>query len=142
MRRILLASHGDLAVGIHDTLKMIVGDIPHVYTLTLTRDDKQAMADKARELFSTFLPDDEIVVLTDMLGSSVNNDMVSLLPEYPRMQLLSGMNMPLVLSLATFDESLLSTEDISELIDLAKDGVTHCNPLVFGDLDDGEDDNL
>lgn len=142
MRRILLASHGDLAVGIHDTLKMIVGDIPHVYTLMLARDDKQGIADKARELFSTFSPDDEIVVLTDMLGSSVNNDMVSLLPEYSHMQLLSGMNMPLVLSLVTSDVSPLSSEDISELIYTAKEGVTYCNPLVLENLDGEEDDDL
>lgn len=142
MRHILLASHGGLAAGIYDTLTMIVGDIPHVYVLMLARDDMQSMAQKARDLFSTFLPDDEIVVVTDMLGSSVNNDMVSLLPEYPQMHLLSGMNMPLVLSLVTsFDRTLLA-EDISELLDVARDGVVYCNPLVMQSLDDEEDDIL
>lgn len=142
MLRIVLASHGALADGMYDSLEMIVGEIRNVYVLMLLRDDKTGMAAKARSLFNSFQAHDEIIVVTDMLGSSVNNDMLTLLPEYPQMHLICGMNLPLVLSLVSSDLQLLSEDDIEELIQLSCKSVIDCNSQLIKVAATEDDDVL
>ena len=79
MNQVILASHGNLSVGALDTVHMIVGEIPNVHALTLQREDKESISGKIVELIKTFDKNDHVYVLTDMLGSSVNNSAVELL---------------------------------------------------------------
>ena len=101
MNQIILASHGGLAEGARDTLSMVLGDVPHVHVVSLARDDQDPITDKVKDLISGFDPEDAVYVCTDMLGSSVNNSMVELQQRMKEITVISGMNMPLLLSLAT-----------------------------------------
>ena len=78
MNQIILASHGGLAAGAKDTLEMVLGDVSNVHVVSLARDDKEPITNKVEALIATFNADDTVYVLTDMLGSSVNNNMVEL----------------------------------------------------------------
>ncbi len=78
MNQIILASHGGLAAGAKDTLEMVLGDVSNVHVVSLARDDKEPITNKVDAMIATFNADDTVYVLTDMLGSSVNNSMVEL----------------------------------------------------------------
>ena len=78
MNQIILASHGGLAAGAKDTLEMVLGDVSNVHVVSLARDDKEPITNKVEAMIATFNADDTVYVLTDMLGSSVNNNMVEL----------------------------------------------------------------
>ena len=78
MNQIILASHGGLAAGAKDTLEMVLGDVSNVHVVSLARDDKEPITNKVDAMIATFNADDTVYVLTDMLGSSVNNNMVEL----------------------------------------------------------------
>lgn len=125
MNQVILASHGNLSVGALDTVHMIVGEIPNVHALTLQREDKESISGKIVELIKTFDKNDRVYVLTDMLGSSVNNSAVELLQQQENIVVIAGMNMPLILSLALEGEDL-TLEQRHQLILESRKGIVDC----------------
>ena len=129
MNQIILASHGGLAAGVRDTLVMVLGDVPNVHVISLLRDDREPVTDKAASLVEAFDAEDTIYVCTDMMGSSVNNSMVELMERDERITVISGMNMPLVLTLAMSPVPIQGKELI-DLIQEARAGLDNCRDSV------------
>ncbi|WP_208945388.1 PTS sugar transporter subunit IIA, partial [Enterococcus cecorum] len=73
--------------------------------------------------------DEQIVIATDVLGGSVNNEMIQLHKQYPQIYLISGMNLPVIITLATA-VCPLTTEMIEEAISMGKEGVVFVNHLM------------
>lgn len=126
MNHIILASHGGLASGARDTLSMVLGDVPNVHVVSLARDDKESFADKVQAVTDGIDPENSVYVLTDMLGSSVNNAVVELAARTGRFTAISGMNMPLVLGIATASRPLTSAE-IDQLVNESRQGLRVCS---------------
>ena len=141
MNQIVLASHGGLADGARDTLDMIVGDVSNVHTISLARDDKDQIEDRALALIDSFDPSDAVYVLTDMLGSSVNNQMVSLQAKRPEVTVISGMNLPLILEIALSEEPL-SEAALAEVIEQSRAGIQNIAALMRAAAQQGEEDDL
>lgn len=125
MNQIILASHGGLAAGARDTLEMVLGNVSNVHVVSLARDDKEPITNDVEKLIAGFGPDDTVYVCTDMLGSSVNNSMVELMERNGRVTVISGMNMPLVLSLAISPEPVTGSA-LQTLIEEARRGMRNC----------------
>ncbi|WP_072373988.1 PTS sugar transporter subunit IIA [Thermophilibacter mediterraneus] len=141
MNQIVLASHGGLADGARDTLDMIVGDVSNVHTISLARDDKDQIEDRALALIDSFDPSDAVYVLTDMLGSSVNNQMVSLQAKRPEVTVISGMNLPLILEIALSEEPL-SEAALAEVIEQSRAGIQNIAALMRATAQQEEEDDL
>ena len=130
MNQVILASHGELALGALDTIRMIAGEVPNVNAVILRRDDTEPITGKVEALIDGFADEDDVFVLTDMLGSSVNNAMVELMARRPRVRVVSGMNMPLVLTLVLGDAKVTPSE-LRSVIGEARAGIVDCaNPDV------------
>ena len=82
MNRIILASHGGLSAGMKDTVQMILGEMPNLYALATLRDETEPITAAARRLLDGFAAEDAVYIVTDVMGGSVNNEMLTLLPEY------------------------------------------------------------
>ena len=119
MNRIILASHGGLSAGMKDTVQMILGELPNLYALATLRDETEPITVAARRLLEDFAAEDAVYIVTDVMGGSVNNEMLTLLPEYPAVHLICGMNASLVLTLASNDEAL-TQDELAECIADAK----------------------
>ncbi len=124
MNQIILASHGGLAAGAKDTLEMVLGNVSNVHVVSLARDDKEPIANKVEALVTTFNANDAVYVLTDMLGSSVNNSVVELSQAGKRFTVISGFNIPLALTLATATAPVEGAE-LAALIDEARAGLVN-----------------
>lgn len=122
MNQLILASHGEFALGARDTLSMIIGNVDNIHVITLKRDDKESVTDKACALIASFDPADQVFICTDMLGSSVNNSMVEIYNENPSVTVISGMNMPLILSLA-LESHPIPSSDLQSMIRDARAGL-------------------
>ena len=129
MNQIILASHGGLAAGAKDTLEMVLGDVSNVHVVSLARDDKEPIANKVETMIATFNADDTVYVLTDMLGSSVNNSMVELSRNGAAFTVISGFNIPLALTLAMSPAPVKGAE-LAALINEARTGLTNPNAPV------------
>ena len=129
MNQIILASHGGLAAGAKDTLEMVLGDVSNVHVVSLARDDKEPITNKVDAMIATFNADDTVYVLTDMLGSSVNNSMVELSKNGTKFTVVSGFNIPLALTLAMSPAPIKGAE-LAALINEARTGLTNPNAPV------------
>lgn len=129
MNQIILASHGGLAAGAKDTLEMVLGDVSNVHVVSLARDDKEPITNKVDAMIATFNADDTVYVLTDMLGSSVNNNMVELSKNGTKFTVVSGFNIPLALTLAMSPAPIKGAE-LAALINEARTGLTNPNAPV------------
>lgn len=129
MNQIILASHGGLAAGAKDTLEMVLGDVSNVHVVSLARDDKEPITNMVETMIATFNADDTVYVLTDMLGSSVNNSMVELSRNGAAFTVISGFNIPLALTLAMSPAPVKGAE-LAALINEARTGLTNPNAPV------------
>ncbi|MCC6099743.1 MAG: PTS mannose/fructose/sorbose transporter subunit IIAB [Coriobacteriaceae bacterium] len=125
MNQVILASHGGLAAGALDTVHMIVGDAPNVHAVSLLRDDKEPITSKVERLVSEFDPQDSVYVLTDMLGSSVNNSIVEYQASHPDVTVIAGMNMPMILTL-TLSDKRLDDAAVRDLVAEGRRGIVDC----------------
>ena len=137
--KLLLVSHGTLAKGMKNTLEMITGKLDNLqayeaYT-TSPGDEFIAEIKKTVEDFK----DETVVIVTDVLGGSVNNEMTQLLAEQDNVYLITGMNFPLLITLVTH-EGGVTKEDILAAIEAGKQGVVLVNDLITEGTD--EEDSL
>ena len=129
MNKIILASHGGLSCGMKDTVQMVLGDLPHLYAIATTRDETENVQTAARRLLDSFGPSDHVYILTDVLGGSVNNDMMTLLGDYPELTVICGMNLSLVLTLALAQDPLTPGE-LADLIGQARAQIMNCTEML------------
>ena len=109
------------------------------HALATLRDETEPITVAARRLLDGFAAEDAVYIVTDVMGGSVNNEMLTLLPEYPAVHLICGMNASLVLTLASNDEAL-TQDELAECIADAKAQIIDCNLLLKKAAQDEEDD--
>ncbi len=122
-RQIVLASHGRLAEGLADTYKMIAGETDNdfiVFTLNYGGDTKDFAEELRKQIEDQ--PEREFVILCDIYGASVYSALYPL-KRYANVQLFTGMNLPLLLTLCLEYRTKLTQEDITRLIDQSRQGI-------------------
>ncbi len=98
MRRIVLASHGDLAASMKKTVELIAGPQPDV-TAVCAYDGEQAGAcEPLASLAASLAKGDEMIIVTDILGGSVDTEAARFVGA-PDVHVVTGMSLGLVLAL-------------------------------------------
>lgn len=138
MFRLVLASHGRLAEGMKNSAQIIVGKSIEIFTICAYVDERVTLESQIDELFDSFIESDEIIVITDIFGGSVNNEFVQRLPNR-RFWLVSGMSLPLVIQMAMIDENDSIQEKIKEALETGKEMICFCNPMVENASKEKED---
>lgn len=70
MNQVIIVSHGGLAQGFHDTLKMFV-NADQVLSIGLKNgEDVASFATRVDEMIKDFTADDHIILLADLIGGS------------------------------------------------------------------------
>ncbi|KOF55795.1 PTS fructose transporter subunit IIA [Clostridium sp. DMHC 10] len=129
MTYIILASHGGLAKGMKDTLSMIIGDVSMIEAFSSYRDEHTTIKSEVEKTIKEKYNQNNIFILTDIFGGSVNTAMISLLEDYPKLHILSGMNLSLVISLTTQTDEI-SEESLKQIIYESKQSIIDCNQLL------------
>ncbi|MCC0627775.1 PTS fructose transporter subunit IIA [Clostridioides sp. ES-S-0108-01] len=139
MNQIILASHGSMAKGIKNALEMIIGNAESVKAFSSYRDEEENIKVLIEKVIKENYETKEIFILTDILGGSVNNEMMSLLKDYPKIHIISGINLPLVISIAICNE--ISIELLKEFIKDSQQSIVYCNELIRESIS-GKDEDL
>jgi len=138
MRKIIIASHHKMASGIKDTLEFIAGEQQNVMAIDAYLDNIP-LDDTLKTIFQEKNDDDEIVVLTDLKAGSVNQGFIKYLGQQ-HVHLLSGMNLPLALSIALAPTNqYLDDQTIQHYIDESKNEIIYMN-TVLADMEVNDDD--
>lgn len=131
MRRILLASHGKFADGIYNSLQMIMGEQERISTLCAFVDGNIDLKEEVNKIISALLPNDELIVITDIFGGSVNNLFMQYLSD-SRIHLISGLNLPLLIELVgTFDDPVDTKSWLLKTLTSTKNSILYCNDLLL-----------
>lgn len=127
MSRVIFASHGGLSKGMKNSVTMIVGDLAkNVETYSLLPGENPE--DYYQELYKQANESNEqILVLCDIKGGSVHTAL-SKLAVLDNVVVFSGMNMGLALDIV-LKHAHLSEEELQEVIENARDGITMMKEL-------------
>lgn len=132
MRHFLIASHGTLSQSILQSAALIAGEkgmsnFMHIgVELNDSREKVRDIIDKA---LKTWQPEDEILVLTDVIGGNVTN----ILSEYidvRNLHIITGMNLGMVLEVIFSDENTPIDELAETIVSMGKMGIKYVNNLA------------
>ena len=97
MLNIVLLSHGHLASGMKNTIELIAGRQDNLFTYDASVDGNSEINAFLLDFLKIHL-NEKVIVITDFLGGSVNNDAIECKNNYD-FYLITGMNVLLVLNL-------------------------------------------
>lgn len=136
MNRFIIATHSTLAEGFWNALKFFNQDIGNVEFLNCYVETNE-VEKELRERLEQY-PDDNLIMLTDIAGGSVNQTASKLMREYS-FHLITGINLGLLLELVfTGDE--LSDEMIAASVSQAQSQMIYMNRAAASEADDDSDD--
>ncbi|MBS4535584.1 PTS sugar transporter subunit IIA [Clostridium sp. D2Q-14] len=138
MRQYLLASHGSLSEGLLDSVEMILGKNHKISTISAYKKGDYDLNEQLKSVISNIDKDDELIIISDIFGGSVNNECMKLLAD-DRVHLISGMNLSLVIELFTLDNDKISTSDlIKKALKDSKESILYCNNIINEEIEDEE----
>lgn len=137
MRKILCFSHGFLAKGMVDTVKMIAGDFENLeYFCAYTKEDEDV--EKVIKEIVQDNRENELFVVSDIFGGSVNNEWMKLINCGNNIHLIAGMNLAFLIELLV----LITNSDvegevaIEEAMGRAQNSFVYCNQLQMNVKED------
>ena len=140
MRKILIATHGEFAGGLKQTMKFVLGENEKVGVLSAYTTPDFDMDREAASAVAEMEDGDELIVLTDVLGGSVANAFSGQL-SHPGVYVLAGVNAPMLLAMVPMLESAVDTEElIQQGIQAAREGCVFINDLMKQVSEESEED--
>lgn len=136
-RHYVIASHSTFAAGMANALKFFAGDDLELTVLTAYVDNKP-IDDQVKDIFKDIPSDDEVIVLTDLMGGSVNQ---KFFPYAFRehTHIISGMNLSVALAVVMEPvNGYIDAERIEAIVDEAKDQLVYVNSVARNQA--GDDD--
>lgn len=99
MKAIVFVGHGELPLGMKQSVSMIAGQMENVYALSLSPDDgKEQFQAKLANLDEQLQEYDSILFFADLLGGSPCNGVVEKYFSDERVQIITGMNLPMAVT--------------------------------------------
>lgn len=140
MRRFIFASHHYLAYGLKDTVDFLTNKAKKIYDINAyVEDTGKDLEIIIQELFDTFDQDDEVIILTDLMGGSVYQKFYPYMNDH--VHVICGMNLPMAMSIVLANEDVLFTgERIAEIVEECKNQIVYVNTLRTASAMDGDDE--
>ena len=136
-RRFLIATHSTLAEGFTNALQFFAGDGIDVTYINAYIDGKP-IDEKINSFFSTLNDKDELIVLTDLLAGSVNQNLYKYISR-EHTHILTGINLALALSLVLESANdYLTKERINQLVNSSRENIVYMNEFQAEVDDDDE----
>ncbi|PXY82469.1 PTS sugar transporter subunit IIA [Lactobacillus melliventris] len=138
MKQIVIISHKTLARGMAETVKFFAGNIENIHYLCAYEDGKNEFPIRElTNLINSFNEQDQVFLLTDLLGGSVNQNCSQLIKR-KNINVITGVNLALVLSITLDPSNKLKKQKIQELIAQAKNQIVYMNDYESGNESDDE----
>ncbi|ACZ10313.1 EIIAB-Man [Sebaldella termitidis] len=142
MRKFLIASHAYLAKGMYSSLELIMGKQEHIHILCAYTSEEFDIKQEIQKILLDLSREDELIILTDVFGGSVNNEFFEVMAKNPdNIFLVSGVNLPLIMNLISRSKDEKPTSEIiNESIQEAIDSICFCNELTENENGNVEED--
>jgi PTS system mannose-specific IIA component len=120
---LVVATHGNLGEALLDTLAMIIGPADLTRVVSLSRNQApELLHEQLAAAIAAVSRDQGVLVAADMFGGTPANVCMPLL-EPGRVELLTGVNLPMLIKFFTYRERLALPELAELLQGYARDGI-------------------
>ena len=126
MKYVVLVSHGTMAPGVHNALKMLVGEERNDILSTSLENgmSSEVYAENVRKCISGITQEDEVLLFADLVGGSPLTTAANVIAQQDLMNrtvMLGGMNLPLALSAVLMKDNMDTRELVEMLIQEARE---------------------
>ena len=131
MRKIILATHGRLSEAFKSTLELLYGSVDNIDCFCMTKEKSDTQAKKELNKLISNSDENQLIVLTDLLGGSPANICTEMIMRGHKFTLLAGLNLPMLLTLETIIDSDMTMDQIINKIQIeGKNGVKNINKII------------
>jgi len=115
---VLVVAHGEMASGLLDAARMIVGDQEALLALSLQEmEDVEGLMAKVEEAISQVDTGEGVLVLVDLPGASPFNASARIAMQREGIKVVTGVNLPMLAELLVMRDG----SSLDELVDIAKE---------------------
>ncbi|MGH9346028.1 MAG: PTS sugar transporter subunit IIA [Vicinamibacterales bacterium] len=130
---VVVVTHGQLATELLNAAETIVGDLPRFTAVSIGwHEDVQDARDEIARAIGRVEAEHGILLLTDMFGGTASNLGITFLEE-GRVEVLTGVNLPMLIKLASMTERGDVLEVARELREHGKNAIWVASDLLRGD---------
>ena len=120
MVKFFLSSHGHLASGIKSSIDILLGNSDRLTVFDAYVDEK-SLEEELNAFYRGAAPEDQVILMSDMYGGSVNSIMYTFL-DRPNTTLLAGVNLALVIGLV-INEGPISREMLRDVVEQSREAL-------------------
>ena len=131
MSQFIIATHSYLADGYKHSIKFFNTEVKNIHFINAYTEEKNNFVEELEKLLNEF-EDEQVIILTDLPGGSVNKESASLIKQY-NCNVISGINLSLVLELMLSSDEVLTDEKIRAAVEQARSQIVFMNDLLKGD---------
>lgn len=130
---VVVVTHGQLAVELVNAAEMIVGELPQFIAVSIGWHDEvnDARAEIAQAI-ERVRGESGVLLLTDMFGGTPSNLGMTFL-ETNRLEVITGVNLPMLIKLASLRSSLDLLSVAHEMRDHGRNAIWVASDLLRGD---------
>ena len=130
---VVVVTHGQLATELVNAAETIVGDLPRFTAVSIGwHEDVQDARGEIAQAIGRVQGEHGILVLTDMFGGTASNLGITFL-EDRRVEVLTGVNLPMLIKLASMTQRTDVLEVARELREYAKNAIWVASDLLRGE---------
>lgn len=126
MYKQLYVSHGSLCEGMLHTLKIFVGDACELQAIPFYVENIDAVA-RLSEFKEAIQPEDIVVIFTDIMMGSVNQEVVRQFSAFENVHIIAGFNLAIALEFAACNPLSINETFIKEKIESSMQSLTYMN---------------
>lgn len=119
MLKLFLASHGHMASGMKNSIEIFCGQNNHLTVFDAYVDERN-VSEQLDAFYETVTEEDQVILLSDLYGGSVNQQMYLYLSR-PNTMLVAGVNLALVLELTALDS--ITQEGLERLVEQSREAL-------------------
>jgi len=129
-KHMIIATHGHLAHGFESAMKIIVGDSIKLNIISCYLEPDFNLLSEIEKVMATIdFEKTSVVVCTDLLGGSVNNEFLKVMHRYP-FHLITNINLGFLIDMALTEEPI-SSEMIEHKIVDSTFSLKYVNNYIF-----------
>ena len=115
MKHGILVTHGEIGRALIDAAERIVGKQEFLQTLSVQKLSVKDIYERLKAMVSGPAKEDDVIIMASLRGGSCWNVSVAVAKEFPRIKVVSGVNLPMVLSFLTKREHF-NGEELVEIL--------------------------
>jgi len=133
MIRVVIAGHGDFASQIISTAERSLGKQEHFEAISVRFGEWEADLNSKLDALLNMAGDDDVIVLTDIFGSSFSRKCVCLAKDKECVAVVTGVNLPMVLKVLTYRDRVDLVELVSQACKGGREGIRDACGLLDDD---------